>query len=60
MAKPKRLNIALIGYSFMGKAYSHAYREVSMFFPDTGTEPAMKVICGRDEAAVRQAATEFG
>ncbi len=60
MAKPKRLNIALIGYSFMGKAHSHAYRDVSMFFPDTGTEPAMKVICGRDEAAVRQAATEFG
>ena len=27
MAKPKRLNIALIGYSFMGKAHSHAFSE---------------------------------
>ena len=36
MARP--LNIALIGYSFMGKAHSHAYRDLSMFFPDTGVE----------------------
>ena len=60
MAKPKRLNVALIGYSFMGKAHSHAYRDVSMFFPNTGTEPVMKVICGRNKQAVRQAADEFG
>ena len=58
MAKP--LNIALIGYSFMGKAHSHAYRDLSMFFPDTGVEPVMKVICGRNKEAVSQAAAQFG
>ena len=60
MAKSKCLNVAMIGYSFMGKAHSHAYRDVSMFFPDTGTEPVMKVICGRNEPALRQAADEYG
>ncbi len=60
MSRSKRLNVALIGYSFMGKAHSHAYRDVSMFFPNTGAEPVMKVICGRNERALRQAAEEFG
>jgi len=56
----KQLNVALIGYSFMGKAHSNAYRDVSMFFPDTGAEPVMKVICGRNKEAVSQAAQQFG
>ena len=58
MARP--LNIALIGYSFMGKAHSNAFRDVTMFFPDTGIEPVMKVICGRNKEAVTRAAEEFG
>ncbi len=56
----KQLNIGLIGYSFMGKAHSNAFRKVSMFFPDTGVEPVMKVICGRNREAVSQAAAQFG
>jgi hypothetical protein len=31
MAK-RKLNVALIGYQFMGKAHSNAYRQVSRFF----------------------------
>ncbi len=56
----KQLNIGLIGYSFMGKAHSNAFRKVSMFFPDTGVEPVMKVICGRNREAVSRAAAQFG
>jgi predicted dehydrogenase len=54
-----KLNIALIGYKFMGKAHSNAWRQVNRFF-DAPFEPVMKVICGRDEEGVRQAATKFG
>ena len=56
----KQLNVGLIGYSFMGKAHSNAFRKVSMFFPEIGVEPVMKVICGRTKEAVRGAADEFG
>jgi len=28
----KKLNIAMIGYKFMGKAHSNAWRQVSRFF----------------------------
>lgn len=39
------LNVALIGHKFMGKAHSHAYKDVSMFF-DMKAKPVMKVLCG--------------
>lgn len=53
------VNIALIGYKFMGKAHSNAYRQVSHFFPGKLT-PRMKVICGRDRAGAETAAKQFG
>ena len=28
------LNIGMIGYGFMGRAHSNAYRKVANFFPD--------------------------
>src|SRR5438128_12453966 len=55
----KKLNVAMIGYKFMGKAHSNAWRQVARFF-DTPYEPVLKVVCGRDEAAVKQAADKFG
>jgi len=58
MAK-KKINVGLVGYKFMGKAHSHAYHDVSMFF-DMDAEPVMKVICGRDEKGVKAAAKKFG
>lgn len=52
MAK-KKVNVALIGAQFMGKAHSNAYRKVGMFF-DMPVEPVMKVLCGKfdEEVAV--------
>ena len=43
----------------MGKAHSHAYKDVGMFF-DLPAQPAMKALCGRDEAGVKEAAARFG
>src|SRR5919202_6939902 len=55
----KRLNVAMIGYKFMGKAHSNAWRQVGRFF-ETPFEPVMKVVCGRGEEDVRLAAERFG
>jgi predicted dehydrogenase len=56
----KTLNVGIVGYKFMGKAHSNAYRQVAAFFPDVAFHPVMKAICGRDEEAVRAAAAQFG
>ncbi len=53
------VNIGMVGYKFMGKAHSHAYRDLPLFFPNT-IHPEMKVICGRDLNAVVAAAKQFG
>lgn len=58
MAK-RRLNVGLIGYQFMGKAHSNAYRQVGRFF-DLPVEVGMKTLCGRNGAAVAKAAETFG
>jgi predicted dehydrogenase len=53
------VNVALIGYAFMGRAHSNAWRQVSSFFSPRLT-PRLKVICGRDQIAVRKAARRLG
>src|SRR5258708_26703139 len=53
------INVALIGYAFMGKAHSNAYRQVARFFSPRLT-PRMKVLCGRTPSKVRAAAREYG
>ncbi|WP_199620886.1 Gfo/Idh/MocA family protein [Paenibacillus alkalitolerans] len=55
----KQVNVGMVGYKFMGKAHSQAYRDVPMFFPDA-PKPVMKAICGRDKSGVEQAAAQFG
>lgn len=53
------LGVALIGYEFMGRAHSHAWRTVGSVFPDSPAV-ARRVIVGRDEAKVREAADVLG
>lgn len=55
----RSLNIALIGYKFMGRAHSQAWRTTSRFF-DLDAQPVMKVVCGRDGAAVAEFAKRWG
>ena len=42
------IGIGLVGYKFMGRAHSNAYRQVAHFF-DVDPKPRMVAICGRDE-----------
>lgn len=55
----RQLNIALIGYKFMGKAHSFGIDAAPFFFKN-GVKPVKKLICGRTEHLVKQAAEEFG
>jgi len=53
------VNVALIGYAFMGRAHSNAYRQVAPFLSPRLT-PRLKVLCGRDAKAVKGAAAKLG
>ena len=55
----KEIRVGLIGYKFMGRAHSNAYRQVGKFFTPKAI-PVMKVICGRDERGAKEAAEKFG
>jgi predicted dehydrogenase len=55
----RKLNIALLGHGFMGKAHSYAYLATPFFF-NTGIEPARKVVWGPDAGPAKQAAEAFG
>lgn len=52
------LGVAVVGYSFMGKAHSNAWRNVNAFYPSPRV--AQKVLVGRDAAQVGEAAQQFG
>jgi predicted dehydrogenase len=53
------IGVGLVGYKFMGKAHSNAYRQVGRFF-DLALSPRMRALCGRDEEAVKAAAAALG
>ena len=53
------LRVGMIGYEFMGRAHSNAWRQARHFF-DLPLEPVLQVVCGRNEEAVRSAAGRFG
>lgn len=55
----KELNVAMIGYGFMGKAHSQAWRNVSRFF-EIDQKINMHTICGRNETLLRQAQVKEG
>jgi predicted dehydrogenase len=59
MPKQKPLNIGMMGYGFMGRAHSNAYKRVNDFF-DLGYRPILKAACARNADAVKAFAETWG
>ncbi len=53
------LGVGMVGYAFMGAAHSQAWRTAPRFF-DLPLTPVMRVLGGRDAAAVKSAAERLG
>src|SRR5262245_27334646 len=58
MAK-KQLRVGMIGYGFMGRAHSNAYKQVGQFFP-SNHEVVLKAACARNEAEIKKFAAQWG
>jgi predicted dehydrogenase len=55
----KTLNVGMIGYGFMGRAHSNAYRQVGQFFPSQ-YKVVLKAACARDAEKARAFADQWG
>jgi predicted dehydrogenase len=54
------VGVGMLGYAFMGKAHSHAYKTIPhMMYPPPAI-PRLAAICGRSEDAVAEAARRYG
>jgi len=47
----KEIRVGLIGHKFMGRAHTHAYTDLPIFF-DTDIEIVKKVICSNEESVI--------
>ena len=54
------IGVGMLGYAFMGKAHSNALRKIPYMVEPLPAVPALVAICGRNEAAVRDAAARYG
>ncbi len=55
-----RIGVGMLGYAFMGKAHSNAYKTLPyMMYPPVAI-PELIAICGRDEKQVTEAQRRYG
>src|ERR1700722_6849462 len=59
MSTKKSLNIGLVGYGFMGRTHSNAYKRVNDFF-EAPYPPALKAVCGRTAEEAKAFADQWG
>ena len=66
MAGPKagkeapEIGIGMLGYAFMGKAHTNAYKKIPYMMYPPAAVPKLVAVCGRNEAAVAEAARRYG
>jgi len=47
----KEIRVGLIGHKFMGRAHTHAYTDLPIFF-DPGIEVVKKIVCSNEESVI--------
>jgi len=59
MSRKKPINIGVVGYGFMGRTHSNAYKRVGDFF-DVPYQPVLKAVCGRNREQAQAFADRWG
>ncbi len=60
MENKKELRIGLVGYGFMGRSHSNAYKRVGDFFPELAYRPVLKAITARNPERTKSFAEQWG
>ena len=60
MDSKKSIGVGMLGYAFMGKAHTNAFKKLPYFYYPPPAEPVLEGICGRNEQGVQEAAQRFG
>ncbi|MCE6988978.1 Gfo/Idh/MocA family protein [Dyadobacter sp. CY323] len=55
----KHLNVGIVGYKFMGRAHSNAWKKAPLFF-DIPAIPVLKAACGRHQESLTEFAENWG
>lgn len=56
----REIGVGMLGYAFMGKAHTNAYKTLPYMVYPPPAVPKLVAIAGRDEAAVTEAARRYG
>ena len=56
----KTIGIGVVGFGWMGQAHSRAYRNIPMYFPETGLEPKLVAVADNVPERVDLAVDNFG
>lgn len=59
-SKSKEIGVGMLGYGFMGKAHTNAYKNMPIFFYPPPANPKLVAIYGRKQAKVEAAANHYG
>ena len=54
------IGVGMLGYAFMGRAHSNAYKKIPYMMYPPPAIPWLVAICGRNEEAVAEAARRYG
>jgi len=56
----KEICIGVLGYGFMGKCHSHAFKVIPYIYPEAKIFPRLLILCGRNKEQVRREAARYG
>ena len=59
MSAKTQLNVGMVGYGFMGRTHSNAFKQAPQFF-ESAHQPVLKAICGRDATKANAFAAQWG
>ncbi len=60
MSRGKEIRIGLIGFGWMGQAHSRSYRNIPVYFPETGIRPRLVAVADTATDRLQLAADNFG
>lgn len=58
--KAPEVGVGMMGYAFMGKAHSNAFKKIPYMIYPPPAVPRLVAIAGRDQASVQEAAKRYG